>query len=557
MHQRPVIVIVDDETSVVAQLLDALTRRFGGDYRVVPHLSARGALEDMARMKSDGEELALVIADQWMPEMTGSELLGRAHELDRTAKRALLVEWGDRSSSPAILEGCAFGQLDNYLRKPWSPAEVYLYPIVSEFLAEWTAAYRPGMEIVRVIADYPSPRAHAICELLERSGIPYGWYDVGAEKGRQLLERSRLEASQLPAVLLPDGRALIDPSNAEVFDALGTSTAEECTCDVLIVGAGPGGLAAAVYAASEGLRTIVVEREAVGGQAGTSMLIRNYLGFPRGISGADLAQRAYEQAWLFGAKYILVREVVSLRANGTDRILRLSDGREITARAVVIATGAAYRRIEVPAIERLVGAGVFYTAIGQDTRIIKGHDVFVAGGGNSAGQAVVHLAKNARKVVHLVRGHSLGKHMSDYLVQEIMRSPNVEVMLDAEIVDAAGEHALERITVRQSEGKTKTFDAEMLFVLIGAEPHTRWLEGTLARDHQGFILSGDDVPIQFRPFRLPVARFETSLAGVFAVGDVRAGSVKRVASAVGEGASTVQQVHEYLARLAGGSVEHR
>ena len=408
MHERPVIVIVDDETSVVAQLLDAITRRFGADYRVVPHLSARSALEDIARMKSEGEELALIIADQWMPEMTGTELLGRAHELDRTAKRALLVEWGDRSSAPAILEGCAFGQLDNYLRKPWSPAEVYLYPDVSEFLAEWTAAYRPGMEIVRVIAEEKTPRSRSICELLERSGIPYGWYDAASERGRHLLERSGLDRSQLPAILLPDGRALVDPSNAEISDALGASTVEEADCDVLIVGAGPGGLAAAVYAASEGLRTIVVEREVVGGQAGSSMLIRNYLGFPRGISGANLTHRAYEQAWLFGAKYILAREVMTLRARGTDRILRLSDGREVRARAVVIATGASYRRIQVPAIERLVGVGVFYTAIGQDTRIIKGRDVFVAGGGNSAGQAVVYMARNARKVTLLVRGHSLG-----------------------------------------------------------------------------------------------------------------------------------------------------
>jgi thioredoxin reductase (NADPH) len=412
------------------------------------------------------------------------------------------------------------------------------------------------MEIVRVIAEYPTPRAHSICELLERSGIPYGWYDAGTEKGRQLLERSRLDPSQLPAVLLPDGRALVDPSNADISDALGASTAEEGECEVLIVGAGPGGLAAAVYAASEGLRTIVVERESVGGQAGASMLIRNYLGFPRGISGADLAHRAYEQAWLFGAKYILVREVRTLRPQGSDRILLLSDGREIKARAVVIATGASYRRLEAPALERLVGAGVFYTALVQDTRIIKEHDVFVAGGGNSAGQAVVQMAKNARKVVMIVRGHSLEEHMSDYLVQEILHSPNVEVMLDTEVVDAGGDRTLERLTLRhRASMETKTVDAEMLFVLIGAEPHTRWLEGTLARDRQGFILTGDDVPVQFRPFRAPLARFETSLPGVFAVGDVRAGSVKRVASAVGEGASAVQQVHEYLARADRGSVE--
>jgi thioredoxin reductase (NADPH) len=551
MLQRPVIMIVDDEPGAVAQLLDALARRFGGDYRVVPQLSARTALDDIARMKSEGEELALIIADQWMPEMTGVELLGRAHELDRTAKRALLVDWGDRRAAPAILEGCAFDQLDNYLLKPWSPAEVHLYPPISEFLAEWTAAYRPRMEIVRVVAAEPSRRSHEICELLERSGVPHGSYSGTSEAGRHLLEQSRLDPSRLPVIILLDGRALVDPSNAEISDALGASNADERTCDLLIVGAGPGGLAAAVYGASEGLRTIVVEREAVGGQASTSTLIRNYLGFPRGISGAELAQRAYQQAWLFGAKYIFAREVTSLRSRGADgeeRILALSDGREISARAVLIATGASYRRLDVPRLEHFVGAGVFYTAMGNDTRVMKGRDVFVAGGGNSAGQAVVHLSKNARKVTLVVRGHSLEKNMSDYLVREIRHRPNVEVLLDTEIVDGEGDHVLERLTLRSRVSHdTRSVKLDMLFVLIGAEPHTSWLHDTVALDSHGFVLSGDDVSSEAQGERAR-GRFETSLPGVFVVGDVRAGSVKRVASAVGEGASAVQQIHEYLAR---------
>jgi thioredoxin reductase (NADPH) len=540
--------VVDDEPAAVAQLLDALARRFGGDYRVVPHLSARGALDDITRLKGEGEELALVIADQWMPEMTGLELLGRAHELDRTAKRALLVGWNDRAAAPAILEGCAFDQLDNYLLKPWSPPEVHLYPPVSEFLAEWTAAYRPRMEIVRVIGHEPSRRSHEIRQLLERNGIPYGFYSDSSESGRRLLEQSRLDPSRLPVILLLDGQALVEPSNAELSDALGASNADDTTCDLLIVGAGPGGLAAGVYAASEGLRTIIVEREAVGGQASTSSLIRNYLGFPRGISGAELAQRAYQQAWLFGAKYIFAREVEGLRANGADRILRLTDGREITARAVLIATGASYRRLDAPRLEHFVGAGVFYTAMGHDTRILRGRNVYVAGGGNSAGQAVVHLAKNARSVTQVVRGSSLEANMSDYLVREIRHLPNVVVLLETEVVDGEGDHSLERITLRnRSRGDMRSVELDMLFVLIGAEPHTRWLGVTVARDSHGFILTGDDIPSATRGDGAP-ARFETSLPGVFAVGDARAGSVKRVASAVGEGASAVQQVHEYLAR---------
>jgi thioredoxin reductase (NADPH) len=548
VEQRPVIMIVDDEPSSAAQLLDALARRFGGDYRVVPHLSARDALADIARMSKEKEELALLIADQWMPGMTGVELLGRAHEIDPSAKRALLVGWGDRRAAPAILQGCAFDQLDNYLLKPWSPPEVHLYPPVSEFLAEWTAAYRPKMEIVRVIGEEPSRRAHEIRELLERNGIPFGFHEAGSEGGRHLLEQSRLDASRLPVVLLLDGRALIEPSNAEIADALGVSSAHQRACDLLIVGAGPGGLAAAVYGASEGLHTLVIEREAVGGQASTSALIRNYLGFPRGISGAALAQRAYQQAWLFGAKYVFAREVTRLRTSGPKRVVTLSDGREITARAVVVATGASYRRLESASLERLVGAGVFYTAIGQDTRIIQGRDVFVAGGGNSAGQAVIHLARNARKVTLLVRGSSLEASMSDYLVRAIRRSSNIDVLLDTEVVEADGAHTLERISLRdRSRGETRVVDCTMLFVLIGAEPHTGWLCGDVACDSHGFILTGDDVPAHDGEVCGVRSRFETSLPGVFAIGDVRAGSVKRVASAVGEGASVVPHVHEYLA----------
>lgn len=549
MQQRPVILIVDDEPEALASLRDALSRRFGGDYRVVAHASALAALEELARLRREGEEIALVIADQWMPEMTGADLLSRVHEIEPGAKRGLLVAWGDQTAAPTILQGCAFGQLENYVLKPWHPPEVHLYPLVSEFLTEWTRAFRPRMELVRIVGEDPSPRAVEIQEFLERNAIPYGFYLASSDEGRRLLEKAGVDGSRLPVVVLFDGRALPNPTNTEISDALGASNIEDHTCDVAIVGAGPAGLAAAVYCASEGLRTIVIEREAVGGQAGTSSLIRNYLGFPRGISGTELAQRAYHQAWLFGAKYVFAREASALRHRGADRLIVLSDGSEITARGVVIATGATYRRLGIPRIERFDGAGVFYSAM-RDTRVMKGKDVCVTGGGNSAGQAVVHLAKNVKRVRLLVRGDSLERGMSDYLVREIRRLANVEVRLNTEVVDGEGEKVLERVVLHDRVRDTsETIGTDMLFVLIGARPHTDWLAGTLLRDRHGFIVTGNELDRNEARWSLPrpPMPFEASLPGVFAAGDVRLGSVKRVASAVGEGAMTVQELHQYLA----------
>ena len=555
MPSRPVITIVDDEPRALTTLLDALARRFGGDYRVVSHLSAHAALEDMKRLRSEGERVALVIADQWMPEMTGIELLSRAHEIDPTAQRALLVEWGDRSAAPTIIEGCAFGRIENYIHKPWSPPEVHLYPVVSAFLSAWTRAYGPPMEIVRLVGEHPSPRVHELREFLERTGIPHGFYPAGSEQGTALLAQSGLDGSRLPALVLLDGHVLVDPSNAEISDALGASDdVEELTADLAIVGAGPAGLAAAVYAGSEGLLTLVAEREAVGGQAGTASLIRNYLGFPGGVSGNELAQRAYQQAWLFGVKFVFARGVTGLHARGLDRVLSLSDGRQIAARAVLIATGAEYRRLEVPQLERLRGLGVFYTALSFDSpgdaQLMRDKAVVVVGGGNSAGQAVVHLSQSARRVVLAVRGGSLEAGMSDYLVRDIRQRPNVEVRLETEVVDGGGEPTLQQVVLHHpATGAREAIAADALFVLIGARPHTSWLGGTLERDAKGYVVTGRDLP---RPLAVGGAEreplpLETSMPGVFAVGDVRHGSVKRVASAVGDGAVAVRQVHDYLA----------
>ncbi len=545
---NPVILLVDDESAPREAMSAALNRRYGADYRVISHASPGAALDALEHLKGEGEPVALLIADQWMPEMTGAEFLSKAHVIHSAAQRALLVTWGDRSVSTTILQSCAFNIIENYILKPWSPPEVHLYPFIGEFLSSWTRAHGPRMELVKVISQDPLPRTHEVCLFLERNGVPFGVYQVGSAEGRRLLDQTGLKGSSLPAVIMFDGRVLVDPPNVELADELGITNLEECSCDLAVVGAGPAGLAAAVYGASEGLRTLVIEREMVGGQAGSSSLIRNYLGFPRGISGAELAQRAYQQAWLFGAKYALARDVVGLRAAGIDRIVTFSDGSEITAQAVLIATGANYRRLDIPRIERFIGAGVFYAA-GSETLVMKDRDVAVIGGGNAAGQAAIHLAKGARRVILLVRGDSLEAGMSDYLTRHIRFLSNVEIRLQAEVVDGEGTHRLEQVRVRnRATGAEENIEVSALFVLIGALPHTDWLATSVARDKLSYILTGDDLDrseTARRSERRPM-RFETSMPGVFAAGDARAGSVKRVASAVGEGATAVRLVHEYL-----------
>jgi len=529
-------------------MLDALTRRFGGDYRVEPHLSPHAALDAIARLQADDEEIALVIADQWMPEMNGNEFLGKVRDLEPTAKRALLVSWGDREASPVILQACALGQLDNYLYKPWAPAEVHLYPYVSEFLAEWTRLHRPGMELIHIVANEFSARANEIRELLDRNGIPYGFHPAGTLLADQLIEEHDAGQKELPLVFLLDGSTLVNPSDADIMDGVGESP-DKLHCDVVVVGGGPAGLTAAVYAGSEGLGTLVVERHVIGGQAGASSLIRNYLGFPRGISGAELTQRAYQQAWLFGAKFVFSREATGLRLDGDRKILSLSDGREMSASSVVVATGAEYRRLDVPELERFVGRSIFYTTFGE-SRLVRGLDVAVVGGGNSAAQAVVHLARFARSVTMIVRGNSLGRTMSDYLVQQIRNTSNVQVMLEAEVVGGDGDERLETLQVRnRASGAVETIPARFLFVLIGALPHTDWLDGTVQRDAKGFIPTGHRVDPELWPLQRPPMNFETSVPGLFAVGDVRLESMKRVASAVGEGAGAIQNVHQYLEQV--------
>lgn len=540
--QRPLILIVDDRPRGLALLRDALERRYGADYRIVATTSPGAAMTELARAKREGDDVALVIADQWMPEITGREVLQRAHALHPGAQRALLVSWGDNRASESILQGCALGELDNYVLKPWSPAEVHLYPFIGEFLAEWSREHEPRLELVKLVGDPLSRRSSELRDMLERNGVPFGWYDANSDPGRTLIADHVL--TQLPAVVVRDGTVFIDPSDAELADAFGVNQVESRECDLAVIGAGPSGLAAAVYAASEGLSTVVVDPGPVGGQAGASSLIRNFLGFPRGIAGAAFAQRAYQQAWLFGAKFALARRAVRLRASGTRRTIELDDGREVCARAVLIATGARYRRLGVPRVDRFEGVGLYYTAGSDVASALRGKDVIIIGGGNSAGQAVVHLAKTAHHVILAVRGARLAESMSAYLVAEIGRLQNVEVRFDTSIVDADGTRGLEQVTFEDRVSHLRhVVPTDALFVMIGALPYTDWLSGTLARDRQGYIITDENVPGSLRA-ALPL---ETSMAGVFATGDVRRGSIKRMASAVGEAAVAVRYIHQYMA----------
>ncbi|HVJ21639.1 MAG TPA: FAD-dependent oxidoreductase [Polyangiaceae bacterium] len=545
MPIRPVILVVDDDHDALTPLREALTRRYGSDYRVVARSSGREAIADLQHLREKREQVALVIADQWMPEMTGVQFLASVHAIQPDAQRALLVEWGDRTAHGAILEACAFGRIENYIQKPWAPAEVYLYPQVAEFLADWTREHGPRMELVRVIGSDPSPRTFELRDVLTRNGIPHGFCSAGSQQGRSLLQSSQLDASQLPVVVLPDGHALANPSNTQILDALGATSLEDTSADVVIVGAGPAGLANAVYTASEGLRTILVEGEAVGGQAASSSLIRNYLGFPRGISGAELAHRAYDQAWLFGSKFVFARRARALRVEGDERVVELDEGIELRARVVVIATGASYCRLGISSIERFSGAGLFYTLPAEPV-FVKDRDVVVVGGGNSAGQAVAHLSKYARRVLHLVRGDSVAATMSDYLVQLLAHKTNVELRLHSELTGAEGDGSLEAVSIRdRKSGVTERIATQMVFAQIGAAPHTGWLTPPLQCSAKGYVLTGNDVASDDGRTR---SRFETSVPGVFAIGDARAGSVKRVASAAGEGSMVVVSIHEYLAR---------
>jgi len=550
---QPVLVAVDDDGEVLAALQAALGRRFGADYQVVAERSPVAALETLVRLRARDVAVAVILADQWMPQMTGLELLARARQLHPTARRMLLVGIWDSSVNQPMSQAMTLGRLDSWVVKPWEPAEEYLYLPVSEQLTHWIRATgQPGFVPIQIVGEQWAPRSHEIRDLLDRNAIPYQFHAHDSPAGQQLLRQSGQDGSRLPLLVLFDGRVLVDPSNAEGAAAIGVATQPEPgRYDLVVVGAGPAGLSAATYGASEGLRTLLLEPEALGGQAGSSSLIRNYLGFPSGVSGRNLGRRAAAQAILFGAELVYAR-AVGLGPAGPDRVVSLADGSQAVGRAVLVATGAAYRRLDAPGVEELLGTGVFYGAAVSEARAMTGSQVFVVGAGNSAGQAALHLAKYAEQVTLLVRGVSQGRSMSDYLVKELQANDAITVRLCTQDVAAGGAGRLEQLTLHDGHtGATETVPAAALFILIGAQPRTEWLAGTLQRDQHGFVLTGPDLLQSGRPppgwplDRVPLP-LEASLPGVFAAGDVRHRSVKRVASAVGEGSIAIQLVHDYL-----------
>lgn len=544
---RPVILLVDDDDEALAALQRELQGRYGRDYTILAERAPAAALGALERLARDGAEVALVIADQWMPELPGVELLDRVHQLHPASKRILLVEGIDQTALGSLLQATALGRVDHHIHKPWVPADDQLHPEITQLLAEWTRATRPRFEMVRIVGERWEPRSHELRDVLDRNSVGYGFYDAGTQAAERLMRDLGIVTDELPIVAVHGGPVLVRPTNVEVAAALGVKTsAAPAPCDVAVVGAGPAGLAAAVYASSEGLRTVVVEREAMGGQAATSSLIRNYLGFPRGVSGAELARRAYSQAWHFGTEFVFAQEAAALRTEGQERVVALSGGTEIRARAVVLATGVSYRRLDAPGIDRLLGAGVFYGAAASEASAMAGQHVYVIGGANSAGQAALHLARFARRVTLLVRGSSLGATMSAYLVAQIERADNIDVRLDTRVIEGRGEHRLEGLLLETARGEVEEVPAVAVFILIGAAPHTEWLAASVQRDERGFLLTGVDVDTTSWPLQRAPLPLETSLPGVFAVGDVRHRSVKRVASAVGEGSVVLSYVHQYL-----------
>jgi thioredoxin reductase (NADPH) len=549
-----VILLVADDGTMLDALARDLQKRFATDYRVLAERSPAAAVASLERLAGEANPVALVIAARGMEGMDGLALLVRAHELHPVAKRVLLEHRGEWASGQPVVRAMTLGQLDYLLFRPWLPLEQFLYLPMSEFLAAWEKSRAPSTEAIQIVGRRWDPRSHELRETLARVAIPYGFYPDDSPEGRRLLEQAGQDGSRLPVVLFRGGLTLVDPTHAELSAALGMRTHPVAgDCDILIVGAGPAGLAAAVYAASEGFVAQVLEPAVPGGQAGTSSQIRNYLGFPYGLSGDELTMRAVQQAWLFGADLILAQAATGLRANGPQRVVRLSDGAEVATRAVILATGVAWRRLGVPALETLNGSGVFYGAATSEARAMRGEHVFVVGAGNSAGQAAVHLSAYAASVTIVTIDERLGEFMSDYLVQKVQATPNITVVLHTEVTDGHGRQRLEGLTLRDRHtGATRTVAASAVFILIGAEPRTDWLDGVVERDERGYVLTGRDLlrdgrPPASWPLERPPLLLETSLPGVFAAGDVRYRSVKRVASAVGEGSIAVQLVHEYLA----------
>ncbi|MEL7084588.1 MAG: FAD-dependent oxidoreductase [Cyanobacteria bacterium J06597_1] len=548
---KPVILTIDDDPAVLQAIARDLRKQYGARFRIVRADSGAKALEAVQQLKLRGSTIALFLADQRMPEMNGVEFLNQASDIFPRAKRALLTAYADTN---AAIDAINTAQLDYYLLKPWDPPEEKLYPILDDLIRDWQATFKPEFQGVKVISDRWSPQSHALRDFLARNQVPYRWLDIETNTEAKQLVSYAGETNNpcLPLVLLPDGEKLVKPSPADLAQQVGMQTeATNPFYDLVIVGGGPAGLAAAVYGASEGLRTVMLEREAPGGQAGTSSRIENYLGFPVGLSGSDLARRAVTQAKRFGVEILNPQEAISIQLEDNYRIVTLADGSEISCHALILAMGVSWRRLSVPGVEKFTGAGVYYGAAQTEAAACKDEDVYVVGGANSAGQAAMYFSKYARQVRMLVRGESLTKSMSQYLIDQIDGTDNIEVLPFHSVMEAKGGDRLETIVVKDSQtGELKTFDTNSLFIFIGATPRTEWLDGVVGRDGRGFLQTGPDV-VHGSPWPLERDRFllETNVPGIFAVGDVRSGSVKRVASGVGEGSICVQFVHRHLATV--------
>ena len=548
---KPTILSVDDDPLVSEAITRDLRERYGADYRVARATSGSDALALLAELALRDRPVALIVADQRMPRMTGIEMLEQAQVHAPGAKNLLLTAYADTDVAIRAINDIG---LDYYLLKPWDPPAERLYPVVDDLLDDWRAENPEHTSDVRVVGHRWSERSHEVKTFLARNHVPYRWYDVERDdEARRLAALADATPDDLPLVLVPDGETLSSPTTLVLADALGLRTrAAQPLYDVCIVGGGPAGLAAGVYAASEGLSTVIVEREAPGGQAGTSAAIENYLGFPRGLSGADLTARAMAQVSRFGAEMVLARDVVGFESRGPARAVLLAGAGEIEARAVIVASGVAYRRLEADGVDALTGRGVYYGANAGDAAQCEGDEVYVVGAANSAGQAALNLSRFAKRVVLVVRGGDLGASMSSYLVSRIEALPSIEVRLRSQVVAARGDGHLESLTLADRDsGATEEVPTSWLFVFIGAAPRTDWLGAAVARDEHGFVLTGPERLAGLGPWPLPRPPYalETSVPGVFAAGDVRLDSMKRVASAVGEGSMAVQLVHRYLATV--------
>jgi thioredoxin reductase (NADPH) len=550
---RAAILTVDDDPGVSRAVARDLRRRYGERYRIVRAESGETALDALRQMKLRGELVAVLLADYRMPQMNGIEFLELAMDVYPAARRVLLTAYADTN---AAIDAINVVDLDHYLLKPWDPPEEKLYPVVDALLEAWRTTDSRPVGQIKVIGHRWSARSNEVREFLARNQVPYRWYASDEPEGQRLLTAAAADGLTLPVVVTADGEALVAPTDAELASKAGLSTMPSTDFyDLIVIGGGPAGLGAAVYGASEGLRTVLVERTATGGQAGQSSRIENYLGFPDGVSGAQLTDRARRQAHKFGAEVLTTRDVVGLEVNGSGRSVRFADGAAISAHTVILATGVSYRELAAPGLPELTGCGIFYGSALTGAVGCTDQDVYIVGGANSAGQAAVYLSRVARSVTILVRGASLHSSMSYYLIQQIGNIPNISVRGCTEVAAAHGGDHLERLTLRDnSSGATQTVDAQWLFLFIGAAPLTDWLDGVVARDDRGFVLSGPDLaPDGGKPAGWPLDRapyhLETSVPGVFVAGDARAESAKRVASAVGEGAMAVMLVHRYLEKL--------